>query len=58
MNFQDQKFTTARLRNSILRYQQLDAQPLAHQLLWDVRRFIGLADRTDDITVVAIKVLS
>ncbi len=58
MNFQDQKFTTDRLRNSILRYQQLDAQPLAHQLLWDVRRFIGLADRTDDITVVAIKVLS
>ena len=58
MNFQDQKFTTDRLRKSILRYRQLDAQPLAHQLLWDVRRFIGLADRNDDITVVAVKILS
>jgi len=58
MNFQDQQFTTARLRKSILRYQHLDAQQLAHQLLWDVRRFIGLADRTDDITIVTVKVLS
>ncbi|MFQ6049117.1 MAG: PP2C family protein-serine/threonine phosphatase, partial [Phycisphaerae bacterium] len=55
-NFQHQWFGRQNLRRSILRYRQLDAQELAQQLLWDVRRFVGLADRIDDITLVAVKV--
>jgi sigma-B regulation protein RsbU (phosphoserine phosphatase) len=29
---------------------------LAKQILWDVRRFVGLAPQTDDITIVAVRV--
>ena len=56
INFHDEQFGIERLRESILRYQDLDANQLAQQLLWDVRRFKGLADRIDDITLVVVKV--
>jgi serine phosphatase RsbU (regulator of sigma subunit) len=34
----------------------LPAQQLAQQLLWDVRRFVGLADQSDDITILVVKI--
>jgi len=56
MNFEGDLFGRARLRESILRYRALDAGQLAPQLLWDVRRFAGLADQSDDIAIVVAKV--
>ena len=38
-----------------LSHARLDANQIAQQILWDVRRFVGLADQTDDITVVTMK---
>ncbi len=56
MNFDDVEYGFHRLRASIWRHRHLDAQQLAKQILWDVRRFAGLADQSDDITAVVFKV--
>ncbi|MFQ5489926.1 MAG: SpoIIE family protein phosphatase [Phycisphaerae bacterium] len=56
LNFQDQPYGRQRLRASIRRYGHEDAPTLAKQILWDVRRFAGLAPQTDDLTVVVSKV--
>ncbi len=56
LDFDDREYGKQRLLASILRHRDLDAQQLAQQLLWDVRRFAGLARQSDDITIVVIKV--
>jgi len=58
INFDDERFGADRLRKSILTHKDADAGQLAQQLLWDVRRFKGLADLIDDITIVTVKVVS
>jgi len=56
MDFHDENFGQQRLLSSIWRHRRLEAQQLAGQILWDVRRFVGLAEQSDDITVVVIAV--
>lgn len=56
LNFEGEAFGRRRLEESILRYRREKVHTLAKQLLWDVRRFAGLARQTDDITIVAAKV--
>ena len=56
MNFDGSPYGRDRLIASIRKHQSLDAQQLAQQILWDVRRFAGLAEQSDDITVVVAKV--
>lgn len=58
MDFQGRAFGRERLRSSIQKHRALDAAQLAHQILWDVRRFVGLADQSDDITIVVVKALN
>jgi len=55
-DFHDNAYGTIRAVRSVRRHRDLPAQPMAHQLLWDVRRFVGLADQSDDITIVVVKV--
>jgi sigma-B regulation protein RsbU (phosphoserine phosphatase) len=56
LNFQGTSYGQERLRESIRRQRGLGAMQLAQQLLWDVRRFAGLTEQTDDITIVTLKV--
>jgi sigma-B regulation protein RsbU (phosphoserine phosphatase) len=56
LDFHDQAYGTERLLASIRRHQALAAPLLAEQLLWDIRRFAGLAPQTDDITIVVARV--
>ena len=56
LDFQAIAYGRARLLASVKKYRELDATQLAQQILWDVRRFVGLADQSDDITVVVTKV--
>ncbi len=56
LDFADEAYGRERLNDSIRTHASLDAQQLAQQVLWDVRRFVGLADQSDDITVVVAKV--
>ncbi len=55
MNFDGSAYGRDRLITSIRKHQSLDAQQLAQQILWDVRRFAGLAEQSDDITVVVAR---
>jgi sigma-B regulation protein RsbU (phosphoserine phosphatase) len=57
MNFDGECFGRDRLRQSIRRYRDQAAATLAWQILWDTRRFAGLAEQNDDISVVVAKVL-
>ena len=55
MDFHDENFGQQRLLSSIWRHRRLEAQQLAGQILWDMRRFVGLAEQSDDITIVVAK---
>jgi sigma-B regulation protein RsbU (phosphoserine phosphatase) len=55
MDFQGETFGRERLLSSVRRHRRLDAQQLAGQILWDVRRFVGLAEQSDDITIVVVR---
>jgi sigma-B regulation protein RsbU (phosphoserine phosphatase) len=56
LNFSDQPFGTQRLAESLRQYADQSAQRIAQNILWDIRRFRGLADRTDDLTMVIMKI--
>jgi sigma-B regulation protein RsbU (phosphoserine phosphatase) len=56
MDFEGRAYGWDRLRTSIVKHRDLATQQLALQLLWDVRRFAGLAHQSDDITIVVAKV--
>lgn len=56
LNYEDNAYGVGRLRESILRYRNEAAGTMANQLLWDVRRFVGLSEQLDDITIVVAKV--
>lgn len=56
MDFEDKSYGRDRLLSSIARHRRLDASQLAQQILWDVRRFTGLAEQSDDTTIVVVKV--
>ena len=55
MNYEGQMYGSSRLTESIRKHALLDARQLARQILWDVRRFVGLADQSDDITIVVVR---
>jgi len=55
-DFDDTAYGWDRFITSVRRHESLDAQRLAQQLHWDVRRFVGLAEQSDDITIVVVKV--
>lgn len=56
IDYNGQAFGRARFHESLQRHASLDAQQLAQQLLWDIRRFKGLAKQSDDLTLVIAKV--
>ena len=60
LNFDDQAYGGARLHDSVRRHGALSSglspDLIAKQLLWDVRRFAGLAKMSDDITLVVTRV--
>jgi sigma-B regulation protein RsbU (phosphoserine phosphatase) len=56
LNFQGNAYGPERLLTSIWKHRRLAAPQLAAQLHWDVRRFAGLAEQADDITIVVVKV--
>ena len=58
MNFAGETFNRARLAESFLRYADLPVAPLLRNILWDIRRFVGLAEQSDDLTMVGVKVLA
>ncbi len=56
INYAGESYGRERFYESIRRHGALDARQMANQLLWDVRRFVGLARQSDDLTIVVLKV--
>jgi len=56
MDFHGNTYGGQRLRASIRKHAGLATSQLAQQLLWDVRRYVGLADQSDDISIVVVRV--
>lgn len=56
IDYQDNAFGRDRFHESLCRHAHLGAPQLAQQLLWDIRRFKGLAKQSDDLTLVVAKV--
>jgi phosphoserine phosphatase RsbU/P len=56
LNFDDEHFGETRLAESLRQYVDQSSQRIAQNILWDIRRFRGLADRIDDLTMVVVKI--
>ena len=56
MNFGGEKFGKQRIRESLLKHLHLPAEQICRQMMWETRRFVGLNRRTDDTTMVVVKV--
>ncbi|MBI4579846.1 MAG: SpoIIE family protein phosphatase [Planctomycetes bacterium] len=56
LNFADQQFGRKRLAESLKRYADQPAERIVQNINWDLRRFRGLADRLDDVTLVVLKI--
>lgn len=57
LNFQAEAFGRQRLRDALLAYSSLEPDQALRNIRWDVRRFVGLAEQTDDLTMLAMQVL-
>jgi sigma-B regulation protein RsbU (phosphoserine phosphatase) len=57
-NFADEEFTRERVWAALRAYGHLPPKAALHNIRWDVRRFVGLADQSDDLTLVALRVLA
>ena len=59
MNFSGERFGRDRLedavRGALLADQAIDAQGVVDHVFWEVRRFVGMNPRTDDITIVGVR---
>ncbi len=60
MNYDMRKFTRERARDELLAYlgehPTASAKSVCKHMLWAVRRYTGLAEQSDDITIVAMRV--
>jgi len=56
MNFTDEMYDRHRVIDSLRTHYHLDAGSIAKQILWDLRRFRGLAEQSDDVSIVVVKV--
>jgi sigma-B regulation protein RsbU (phosphoserine phosphatase) len=58
MNFERELFGRERLRQSLVANGRLATDAALRAILWDIRRFVGLAEQSDDLTLVGIRVRS
>lgn len=56
MNFDKEPYGKERVLSAFKSSSGKSAQEIADHLLWDVRRFVGLTNRSDDLTMIVMKV--
>ncbi len=57
-NFAGEEFSRERLWKSFRTYGHLALPQVLQNIVWDVRRFVGLAEQADDLTLVGLKIVS
>jgi sigma-B regulation protein RsbU (phosphoserine phosphatase) len=57
MDFSGQRFGRERLMQSVMQNAALEPETAIQNILWDIRRFAGLAEQTDDITLVGLRAI-
>jgi len=55
MNFEGEPFGRDRLHASLQTYGRLPPDQALGNIRWDVRRFVGLAEQSDDLTLVGLR---
>jgi sigma-B regulation protein RsbU (phosphoserine phosphatase) len=56
-NFTGEKFGRQRIRDAVKEKAGESARDIVNHILWQVRRFVGMNNRPDDMTVVVVKVM-
>lgn len=56
MNFDEKPFGRAALDESVAQFGSLEAQTAVNSIIWDIRRYVGLAEQADDITLVGLRI--
>lgn len=56
VSYSGEKFGKARVRETLLRCGNCTAERICQNMIWETRRFVGLNRRTDDTTLVALRV--
>ncbi|MGC9259604.1 MAG: SpoIIE family protein phosphatase [Phycisphaerae bacterium] len=56
VSFSGEKFGKTRVRETLLRYRDFTAEQICQNMIWETRRFVGLNRRTDDTTLVVLRV--
>ncbi len=57
MNFEGRLFGRQRLALAVQRFGALAPNAALRSILWDIRRFVGLAEQADDLTMVGLRVV-
>jgi sigma-B regulation protein RsbU (phosphoserine phosphatase) len=57
MNFSGELFGRQRLLAALREHGGLATDQVLQNILWDLRRFVGLAEQSDDVTMVGLKTL-
>lgn len=55
MNYQGQSYGRERLVNAFMQGGET-AEQVAQNILWDLRKYVGITKRTDDVTMIVVKV--
>lgn len=59
MNFQNETYGRTRILNAFktgIAMPNATAETIAQHILWDMRRFVGLTKRTDDVTMIVARI--
>ena len=56
ISFEDEMFGRHRLLSAIEDYGSLPPDQVLRNIRWDVRRFVGLAEQSDDLTMVGMRI--
>ncbi|MBI5866021.1 MAG: serine/threonine-protein phosphatase, partial [Planctomycetes bacterium] len=56
MNFEGQLFGRDRLRGALRLHGIMPPTPALRNIHWEIRRFVGLAEQSDDLTMVGLRV--
>ncbi len=57
-NFADEQFGRERLCDALRTHAKLSVPQALSSILWDVRRYVGLAEQLDDVAMVGVRLLS